>query len=273
MHRLVTIRFSHYNEKARWALDRYRVAYLESPWMPVFHILGVVAATRGRGTGRADRASSRFSTPVLITDNGTVLRDSADIVRWVSDRYAGPGSDLYPTDEVGRLETQLHDDLGPHTRRCAYFYGLGDAALVAQLARRNVSAVQAAMFIALRPLLQRLLVRGLRLGPETAQRSLERIHRTLDEIEPRLEGRRYVVGDRFTAADLAFACMLAPAILPSPAEGYGGYLPPLERVPPAAAELAHEIRDRPAGRFALRLFAEERGERQIPCAPRLDRPA
>jgi glutathione S-transferase len=270
MHKLVTIRFSHYNEKARWALDRFRVPYRESPWMPMFHVLGVIGTTRGRGTARADRASSRFSTPVLVADDGSVLRDSAAIVRWASDTFAPPGEDLYPTDEVAELETRLHDELGPHTRRCAYFYGLEDPALVRQLARRNVPWFQATLFVALRPVIARLLVSGLNLTPDAAARSLGKIHRVLDKIEPRLADRRFFVGDRFTAADLAFACMLAPAILPTPAEGYGGYLPPAERVAPPAAELAREIRNRPVGRFALRLFAEERGERQVPAAPVLD---
>lgn len=269
VHRLVTIRFSHYNEKARWVLDRFRVPYRESPWMPLLHVLGVVAATRGRGRARADRASSRFSTPVLVADDGTVLRDSSEIVRWASDRFAPPGGDLYPFDEVSALERRLHDDLGPHTRRCAYFYGLDDPSTVAELARRNVPAGQARAFLALRPLIQPALVRALDVTPEAARRSLGKIHRVLDELEPRLEGRRYVVGERFTAADIAFACMLAPAILPTPAEGYAGFLPPIDRVPAPAAELAREIRDRAAGRFALRLFSEERGERQVPADPRL----
>lgn len=269
MHRLVTIRFSHYNEKARWALDRFRVAYRESPWMPLFHIIGVVAATRGRGAARADRASTRFSTPVLVASDGTVLRDSAAIVRWASDCFALKGEELYPTDEVELLEARLHDELGPHTRRCAYFYGLEDAALVRELARRNVPRLQAMLFIALRPLIGRMLSNALNLKPDAAQRSLDRIHRVLDELEPTIEGKRFLVGDRFTAADLAFACMLAPAILPTPAEGYGGFLPPPDRVPAAAADLAREIRDRPAGRFALRLFAEEHGERRIPARPLL----
>lgn len=270
MHRLVTIRFSHYNEKARWALDRFRVAYRESPWMPLFHILGVAAATRGRGAARADRVSTRFSTPVLIADDGMVLRDSAAIVHWASDRFAEAGQGLYPSDEVNRLEALLHDELGPHTRRCAYFYGLDDVALVHELAHRNVSKIQATFFIALRPLIGRMMTQALSLKPQPAMRSLDKIHRFLDDFEPRIAGRRFLVGDRFTAADLAFACMLAPAILPSPAEGYGGYLPPPDRIAPPAAELAREIRDRPAGRFALRLFAEERGERQVPAKPLLD---
>jgi hypothetical protein len=73
--RLITIRFSHYNERARWALDRLGVAYEEEPYMPLFHVLAVARATRGRG-GSADHHSTRYSTPVLITDSGRVLTAS-----------------------------------------------------------------------------------------------------------------------------------------------------------------------------------------------------
>ena len=36
MIRLITIRFSHYCEKARWALDRGRIAYEERSHLPLF---------------------------------------------------------------------------------------------------------------------------------------------------------------------------------------------------------------------------------------------
>jgi glutathione S-transferase len=78
-------------------------------------------------------------------------------------------------------------------------------------------------------------------------------------VSERIEGKRYLVGDRFTAADLAFACMAAPILLPRPEEGYGAVLPPLEETPPAFAEVAREMRETPAGRFALRMFRQERG--------------
>jgi len=78
MHRLISLSFSHYNEKARWALDRFAVPYREERYLPFFCSMAVVVATRGRG-GAADRTSSRYSTPVLITENGRVLTDSSVI--------------------------------------------------------------------------------------------------------------------------------------------------------------------------------------------------
>lgn len=41
LHSLITIRGSHYCEKARWALDRCHVPYTEKAYMPMMHILPV----------------------------------------------------------------------------------------------------------------------------------------------------------------------------------------------------------------------------------------
>ncbi|MEZ4340912.1 MAG: hypothetical protein R3B82_30175, partial [Sandaracinaceae bacterium] len=64
MYELVTIAFSHYCEKARWALDLRRVPYRERRYLPAMHLLATRRALRGTGAGRADRHSSRFSTPI-----------------------------------------------------------------------------------------------------------------------------------------------------------------------------------------------------------------
>src|SRR6266850_4044034 len=114
--RLVTLVFSHYNEKARWALDYCGVEHEERAYLPGFSQLGVMLATRGRG-GRADHVSSRWSTPVLITDDGDRLCDSTDIARWASARAgagAGDPGPLFPDPEVLELVLALGRDLGPH---------------------------------------------------------------------------------------------------------------------------------------------------------------
>lgn len=84
--RLVTIAFSHYCEKARWGLEHFGVEYRDLRTLPMFHFFGVMGATAFRG-GRRDRASTRWSTPVLITGEGTRVHDSAEILVYLSDRY------------------------------------------------------------------------------------------------------------------------------------------------------------------------------------------
>lgn len=103
-------------------------------------------------------------------------------------------------------------------------------------------------------------LQGLRITPENGEACLGTIRRVFDSVAARLaDGRRYLAGDAFTAADLTFACLAAPAL----AQPYNGATPGLDSpdIPPAMREQVQALRAHPAGRFALRLWAEERGVR------------
>jgi glutathione S-transferase len=262
MHRLVTIRFSHFNEKARWALDRFGVPYHEEAYMPGIHAIGALRIAPRHGVGKSDRISTPLGTPILITDDGRCIRDSSRIVRYVSDRYAKPEQSLYPDPEVEALEERFSNRLGPHTRRYAYFQAFQMPGVLDTIADENVGPRQARWFKRIYPLIERVIARRLRVTPEHAERSLGAIREDMDEVSRRIEGRRYLVGERFTAADLAFACMASPALLPE--VGYGAVMPRLETLPAALQDLIREMRSTPAGEYVLRMFREERGERKVP---------
>ncbi len=257
---LVTIAFSHYNEKARWALDRFGVVYRERRCLPMFHFPAVMWATRLRG-GRADRGSTRFSTPVLVTDDGERLCDSARIARYASDRYGTPATTLHPVahlHELEALERRLHEVVGPHTRRFAYYHVLRTPGMLASLARNNVGPVQATAFVATLPLWRTALRRGLGIERERAEASLLRVREEMAVLDAQLGDRSYLVGDRFSVADLTAAAMLAPVVLPSRAEGYGAVLVEPGSLPPELERLRQELRQTRIGRHSLRMFAEER---------------
>ena len=255
MHELTGIAFSHYVEKARWALERFCVPYRDERVLPLFHFVAVYRVHRGK-LGRADAASSRFSTPVLRTDDGRILCDSADIVRYVSDRFAPPGHDLYPSQEAADLEHYFHDALGPHTRRVAYATLFEQPELLQQMADRNVDRWQAGAFGAAYPLVRKALTRFLEIDAPHVQRSMDRTRREFDAISKRLsDNRRFLLGDRFTAADLAFACLAAPAVLPPE---YSAWLPATDVFAEPARARTLAFRETPAGAFVLRVFREER---------------
>jgi glutathione S-transferase len=89
----------------------------------------------------------------------------------------------------------------------------------------------------------------------------------MDRIAARLaDGRPYLAGDRFTAADLTFAAMTAPSILPS---RYGVTLPDPNVIPEDAAAFVRGCREHPAGAFAMRLYdarPKPRGRYERPLA-------
>jgi glutathione S-transferase len=242
---LITMPHSHYCEKARWALDRLSLPYQEEAHPPLLHRL---ATKRNGGT----------SVPVLV-DGGSRFIDSTDILAHI-DVVCG-GDLLYPRDaalreEVETLETQFDEQLGPHARRWAYAQLLPERRLLRQAMSRGVPRSEAALLPVMMPGVVRLVRSALRITPESAVRSIERVRGIFKEVDSRLDdGRRFLVGERFTAADLTFAALAAPVLFPP---GYRAAYPALDVVPAAMRDEALRLRDTSAGRFALRLYVEER---------------
>jgi glutathione S-transferase len=240
---LVTISFSHYCEKARWALDRAGIEYREEPYVPIVHLAGTLRR-RGR------------STPLLAFPDGKILGDSTDILRWVE--LEKPGT-LLPDDPAERkaideLEDLFDERLGPASRRIAYHALINSGAAFAPFIRQTMGGVQGALARPLGVVVPRLVRRALKIDEAGAARSRERLDEVFTKVESLLEdGRRWLVGDRFTAADLTFAALSAPVLAPA-------QQPVTSKVeqPAAYHAMCKEYRERPAGRFALRVYAEER---------------
>src|SRR5579859_5847764 len=114
--RLITIPFSHYCEKARWALDATGVGYREDAHAPVVH-------------WRATRAVGGKSVPVLVHGTAVVL-DSTDIALHV-DALAPPARRLLPAlagqrARVLAIEDELDETLGIDARLLVYWHFLAD---------------------------------------------------------------------------------------------------------------------------------------------------
>lgn len=237
--RLITLTVSHFCEKARWALERARIPFVEERHMPLFHALP------------AYRAGRRRTLPVLVTED-EVYPDSTDILA-LADRVLSGA--LYHG-EAAELEDRFDEQLGPHTRRFVYHHTLDDGPRVLKLSALGVPAVERVGATVAWPLIRRAMRRGMRIDEAGAERSLRRIERTFELVAERLADERpYLCGDRFSAADLAFAALAAPVVLPA---GYGVPLPGIEELPPVFVEHVRRFRDTPAGRFALRMYEQER---------------
>lgn len=240
--RLITIAFSHYCEKARWALDRADIDYVEDAHLPIFSYVPL------------KRAGAQRTAPALVTDTGAVLSDSTDILAWCDAH--GRAEPLFPPgdDEVAALEDDLDAHLGPATRRLGYYYLLDDKRATIDVMGKHGPRWERILGKASRPLAAALLKRGLRIDAAGAERSRAVIDRTFSEIGARLkDGRTFLCGDRLTAADLTFAALAAPILLP---EQYSEYLPSDELMPRAFREVSAAYRATPAGQFGLRVYLE-----------------
>ena len=136
-HLLLSIPYSHYNEKARWAFAYYGIRYTHHLLLPCFHIFSVKQVT-GRQTlasfNQSDARVSPYSTPCLViygddlTDVQDLLHDSHDILRYLSTHFSTPERvNLYEScgtaqeDKVNALEKHYDEVLGRAARDHIYY--------------------------------------------------------------------------------------------------------------------------------------------------------
>ena len=244
MLRLVTIPISHYCEKARWALDLARIEYREER-----HVQGIhQTAARRAGGGK--------TVPVLVTPDG-VLGESSEILAWVDERLP-PDSRLFAGDraEIDALCERFDAVLGPRDRRLMYVHLLPERKLLLSFNNAGVPRWEDRLLRMAWPLLSPLVGRelGITRGVEVEDEAA--VWREFDFAGGLLaDGRPYLCGERFSAADLTFAALAAPCVVPPE---YGVSLPQPERLPVKTATLVERAREHPAGRHALRMFREHR---------------
>jgi glutathione S-transferase len=244
---MITIPVSPFCELARWTLDRLEVPYVEHGHVPMFHLL----ATRMHHGGAV--------VPVLDTGAGS-LTDARQVLDHY-DQRAPERLRLFPADpteqaDARQLFDRFFDHLAVAVRAWAYAYMLPDRTSTSRVWCVGVPMFEQVAVRALFPLVAGAVHRELHLGPGSIAEQEPVIEAIFGEVDARLaDGRRYLVADRLTAADMAFASLAAPAVIPPE---YGGPMPTVDELPPTMRAEVERLRSRPAGRFLLRLYREDR---------------
>lgn len=252
---LITIGFSHYCEKARWALEWAGIPFDERPHCPLFHYW------EARQAGRSK------TVPILVTREGP-LTESTDIVRYANAHIVDGAERLYPEDPDERAAVDewmgwLDEEVGPDTRRVVYFH-MEDRSRrkdLTAMVTHNVPAFERVMFPWAVGVGLRYIRRYLNITEQTVAESKDKARLAFDRLEERLDLGDFLVGDAFTAADLTFAALMAPTVIPPE---YGWPLPPLEALPPAMMPWVEECRGRPGGQWVLEIYRQLRRSRSQP---------
>jgi glutathione S-transferase len=251
--RLHSISFSHYVEKVRWCLDRLGIDYEE---VPNVGILGVLL------TGR--------TVPALEVPPGlTRIGDSPRILRYLWGEYCGRLPEartrfLEPTAEALALEQKFDRRLGNDVRVWAYsrIFRRRDLTLLTWgIEEPGIPAWQRALLRTFTPVLRAAVRKMLGVTSKRGETALERTRQAFDEVDGLLaDGRRYLLGDELSFADITFASLAALAVLPPEYAGGGlhGRRLALEDLDPEWRAEVEAFRRQPAGEFVLRLYREER---------------
>jgi glutathione S-transferase len=202
---LLQFRWSHYNEKARWAFDWKRVPHVRRSLLPGPH--GPVILWL---TGKTLVPVARFGS--VVVDGSAAIID--ELERRV------PAPPLYPADPAARaealaLQRRFDEEVGPVVRRGVFGHLLEDPAYVCHMFAGDRAWLSRRAYRALFPLTRVVMARSMGIrGAASIEAACEATRRALDLVAGRTARTGYLVGDAFTVADLAAAALLAPAVGP-----------------------------------------------------------
>ena len=281
---LLTLGFSHYNELARWTLQAAGIAFDESAYAPVQHVLPALSVRVGKtkednvpmtttkvevvrkesAPGPEEPSTlkpSMTALPLLVLPDGRVLKDSWDVSTWAATR-AG----LAPAPPA--LIKLLDEEVGPLSRQLVYSY---------VLAARNENVFEAMCtenthwfwrFVWFWCGVKGVVLKRMRaiFKPDAAapvvdcRTKLQAVVRRLDaEFVVNKKGK-YLLGDELSQADIALASMMA--ILVNPDEyalgRYKKYMQAFQAQDAALAEETRMWRATPTGQYAVHVYATAR---------------
>jgi glutathione S-transferase len=245
---LVTFPPSLDSELSRFLMGHYGIEHQEQR-----HTLGYIFLS-------TFRHGSTLIFPLLYSDSFKLVGPRA-MANYFDTRCA-PGLRLFPDDKtkMPQIEsdwTQFNNTLAFATARFGYYHLLPHRdIMISPLSQGTPSNEQKAVASSY-SFFSGLLTILLRLSAQSAQASLDQIRFIFDAVEARLiSGAQFLIGDRLTLSDLAFAVAAAPVVLPPT---YGGPIPSFDEMPVEIQTVVNEMRSRGAGAFALRIYKQQRG--------------
>ena len=192
--------FSHFCEKARWALDFKGLRYATHNLLPGAH------------KDVARRLAPKSCLPILI-DDGTVIQDSAAILSFLDEKY--PERPLTPADPAEaraavEWEQFLDREIGVTLRLWFYHHTLPDRRRALRFLLEGTPWYRRVGFTFAYPQVRSAMTRAMNIDTESARAAERRLLDVLERLDAVLQDRSFLVGDHFSRADLAACALLAP---------------------------------------------------------------
>ena len=236
-------KYSHYNEKVRWALDYKRVRHIRRSLLPGAHIIPVLWMT------------GQKAVPVLQLD-GRAIADSTRIIAAIEEAY--PTAPLYPLEEAQRrraleLEEFFDEQLGPHLRTAWFYEVLPYADYSSAQLTVGFSSFAQRLYRMMFPVVRAIMSFDMGINATNAATGRAKATEALDRLEAELQPSGYLVGETFTVADLTAAALFSPLVMPSQ------FSYPLIDPPPPAAAYRESLASRRGFQWVLDMYRQHRG--------------
>jgi glutathione S-transferase len=245
---LLFFRWSHYNEKARWALDYKGVPYAPRMLLP------------GKHMGLAKRLTGQTAVPILVMD-GRAIADSTAIIAALEREF--PQRPLYPRDPAARaraleLEEFFDEELGPHIRRVVVAACLSHSVYMAHLFDSDAPFLERWIYRAVLHAKRAKFAERMKTDAQSVAHSWQKVEAALDRLERELQPNGYLTGTGFSVADLTAAAMLSVGVLPP-----GFPCLPTRPLPPAVQDIYDRLARRKTFHWARDIYARHRAAAPI----------
>jgi glutathione S-transferase len=200
--------------------------------------------------------TGQSKVPVLILD-GEPMAGSAQIIDTLERRWPEPA--LYPSDPGGReraLSLQQHFDaeVAPDLRKLFWSCYFDHPAECARMATDGFSTAMRVFWRGMYPVFQPAFRRNMRARRAEVEQARTRLDEHCDRLEKEIGKSGYLVGDRFSVADLTAAAVFTALLRP---KGFPYPLP--EPWPKELVELKASIAERPGCKWVEEIYAKHRG--------------
>jgi glutathione S-transferase len=204
MFELYDFRFSHYSEKARWALDFKGVPYTPRHLLPGFHL---------RTT---KKLAPRSCVPILKTD-GAVIQGSTEIIDFLERTF--PERSLTPADpddanSAVQWEKYLDTEIGVPLRLWFYHHTLPDRDRALRFLCSDAPWLQRSLFALSFATVRRKMTQFMYINAENATQAERRYLLAFDRLDDALARAPFLAGNRFSRADLTACALLWPLCRP-----------------------------------------------------------
>lgn len=200
--------------------------------------------------------ASATSLPILVVD-GEVIQGSDKIFDWAEEISKMSPSSLTPVDmkDCLTIEKRLDNILGVHIRR--YFYSEILVEYPDQVRSeyiKDLSLLNKIMFYLAWGMIQKRMIEFMDLGKQQRLESREIILGELNWMDKMLsDGRPYLIGDKFSRADITAASLLAPITIPAEHPVYE-----MDTLPKLMAQDVRDWQNRPSINWVHNIYNKHR---------------